>query len=79
VTEAANASGEEFGEQRMIDAARQSSSESAADFNQRLLTRVKAFCSGQPQDDATLVLIRMLEVSPASPKLQVTAVTSVDG
>lgn len=73
VTEAANASGEEFGEERLIEAGRELEMASAEDFNRGLLSRVKAFCNSPPQDDATLLLIRMLQTSTTGHKSRATA------
>ena len=58
ITEAANASDEEFGEWRLIEAA-QGGSGSAADVNAQLLAKVNAFCDSHLRDDATLVVVEV--------------------
>lgn len=57
VTEAMSTSGEEFGEDRVASVARKSAMHSAAALNAHLLETVSTFCSGQFQDDATLLSV----------------------
>jgi phosphoserine phosphatase RsbU/P len=60
ITEAAQAGGEEFGEQRLIEAAAKSGEKSTAELKASLLKEVKQFCSFQLQDDATLIVLSAL-------------------
>ena len=60
ITEAARAGDEEFGEQRLIEAARRSVKKSTAEVKASLLEEVKQFCSFQLQDDATLLVLSAL-------------------
>jgi sigma-B regulation protein RsbU (phosphoserine phosphatase) len=60
ITEAAQAEGEEFGEQRLIQGARNSVRKSTAELKASLLAEVKQFCSFQLQDDATLIVLSAL-------------------
>lgn len=57
ITEASLPDGEEFGEERLIECARNSAKESAAELSAQLLDHVKRFCAAQLQDDATLIVI----------------------
>jgi phosphoserine phosphatase RsbU/P len=56
ITEAESAANEEFGEERLIEAAR-GEPRSSADINARLMARVKQFCNSRLRDDATLIVI----------------------
>lgn len=58
ITEAENAQLEEFGEQRLLDAARGQES-SAVETQRAVMQRVTAFCSGTFRDDATLLVLRV--------------------
>jgi sigma-B regulation protein RsbU (phosphoserine phosphatase) len=60
ITEAALPDGEEFGEQRLIECARQRAGKSTAELKTRLLDAVKRFCDSQLSDDATLIVISAL-------------------
>lgn len=57
ITEAMNGSGEEFGEHRLMQAAKELRTRPASELNAELLQRVKAFCNAQLHDDATLIVI----------------------
>ena len=57
ITEAAGEDGREFEEAGIAAFAEANSALSAHDLNSRLLAQVTAFCSGQFQDDATLLVI----------------------
>lgn len=57
ITEAARPDGEEFGEQRLIDAATSLAQRSSAELKDQLLSQVKNFCDSQLADDATLIVI----------------------
>jgi sigma-B regulation protein RsbU (phosphoserine phosphatase) len=57
ITEASTADGEEFGEQRLIDAARAGESQAPGNVKARVLQDVRQFCHSQFSDDATLVVI----------------------
>jgi sigma-B regulation protein RsbU (phosphoserine phosphatase) len=58
VTEAENAQLEEFGEDRLLEAAR-GSGESALDIQRTIMQQVSAFCSGNFRDDATLLVLAL--------------------
>ncbi len=62
ITEAANASNEEFSEQRLIEVAQRSGS-SAGEVKTQLLAKVNEFCDSQLRDDATLIVIEAAAVS----------------
>lgn len=57
ITEASTADGEEFGEQRLIDAARAGELQTPVNVKSRVLQDVRQFCHSQFHDDATLVVI----------------------
>jgi sigma-B regulation protein RsbU (phosphoserine phosphatase) len=57
ITEAADANGKEFEEAGIATFATASSHLSAKEMNNRLLAQVTEYCSGQFQDDATLLVI----------------------
>jgi len=58
ITEAENAEFEEFGEERLIEAARARSG-SALELQRGIMQEVTAFCSGNFRDDATLLVLRI--------------------
>jgi sigma-B regulation protein RsbU (phosphoserine phosphatase) len=59
ILETANSSGEEFGEQRLIDAIRAGWKDSAGSIRNTVLERVKAFANQQTaHDDQTLLAVR---------------------
>jgi sigma-B regulation protein RsbU (phosphoserine phosphatase) len=58
VTEATNARGEEFGEERLLALARRLGSLSIAALPAALLAEVDAFCAGLASDDRTLLVAR---------------------
>ncbi len=60
ITEAGLPGGEEFGEQRLIQGARQYAGASTSELKSQLLLDVKRFCNSQLQDDATLIVISAL-------------------
>ena len=68
ITEATNASGEQFGEQRLCDAVQRPPEEaSARALAEGVLAEVHGFLDGlEPQDDITLLVIRVLEPAPAA-------------
>ncbi len=62
ITEAMNAQGEEYGEQRLLDAVARTDGLSAAETQEAILADVGVFLDGtSPQDDMTLVVIRVAE------------------
>lgn len=61
ITEAAKPDGEEFGEQRLVDAAIGQLQRSSAELKDRLLTQVKNFCDSQLADDATLIVVSVAD------------------
>ncbi|MGA8163281.1 MAG: PP2C family protein-serine/threonine phosphatase [Acidobacteriaceae bacterium] len=58
ITEAENAQLEEFGEERLLEAARASHG-SAFEAQRAIMQQVTAFCGGNFRDDATLLVLRM--------------------
>jgi phosphoserine phosphatase RsbU/P len=58
VTEAENARLEEFGEQRLLEAARARNG-SALDTQRAVMQQVTAYCGGNFRDDATLLVLRV--------------------
>lgn len=57
VTEARNAAGEEFGEQRLRQCLRSYVGRNAAELRTLILDEVTAFCAGNFDDDATLMVL----------------------
>jgi sigma-B regulation protein RsbU (phosphoserine phosphatase) len=57
VTEARNADGEEFGEQRLHECLRSYAGRNAAELRTLILNEVTAFCAGNFDDDATLMIV----------------------
>lgn len=57
ITEALNASGEEFGEERLLDLLRIHRHLNATALQQRIIAAVTEFCGGDFQDDATLLVL----------------------
>jgi sigma-B regulation protein RsbU (phosphoserine phosphatase) len=57
ITEASDADGNEFDESGIATFATANAALSASELNRRLLAQVTAYCSGQFQDDATLLVI----------------------
>jgi sigma-B regulation protein RsbU (phosphoserine phosphatase) len=64
ITEAMDPNGEEFGEVRLIEVARNAEEQSIEDLKTRLLGSAEEFCNFRMQDDATLVLIAASRVGP---------------
>jgi sigma-B regulation protein RsbU (phosphoserine phosphatase) len=61
VTEAFNAEGEEFGEERLLDALKRHAEGSAAQIRDAVLREVDAFVGEAPQhDDLTMMVFRVL-------------------
>jgi len=58
ITEAEDAQLEEFGEERMLEAARAQDA-SAVETQRSIMQRVTAFCGGNFRDDATLLVLRV--------------------
>jgi serine phosphatase RsbU (regulator of sigma subunit) len=58
VTEAENTRLEEFGEQRLLEAARARNG-SALDTQRAVMQQVTAYCGGNFRDDATLLVLRV--------------------
>ena len=58
ITEAEDAQLEEFGEERLLDAA-SARDASAVDTRRAIMQRVTAFCGGNFRDDATLLVLRV--------------------
>ena len=59
ITEAENPHREEFGEERLVSAARAQDG-TALDTQRAIMQRVTAFCDGNFRDDATLLVLRLL-------------------
>ena len=57
VTEARNAAGDEFGEQRLQDCLRSYAGRNATELRTLILDEVTAFCNGNFDDDATLMTV----------------------
>ena len=57
VTEARNAAGDEFGEQRLQECLRSYAGRNAAELRTLILDEVTAFCDGNFDDDATLMVL----------------------
>jgi phosphoserine phosphatase RsbU/P len=57
ITEASDASGEEFGEARLLDLARRHASATAEALRQAVMRAVTEFTGGEFQDDATLLIV----------------------
>lgn len=65
VTEATNAAGEEFGEERLVEAVRAASGLTAAGLLARLIQAIAEFAGGSaPPDDLTLVVARWTPPAP---------------
>lgn len=69
ITEAAGVDGEEFGEERLIEVAKEPVDRPSAEvLKTALLSRVKAFCDSHFHDDATLIVVAALaDRAPADP------------
>ena len=59
ITEAENAGLEEFGEQRLLEAARADSG-TALETQRAIMQQVAAFCAGNFRDDATLLVLKVM-------------------
>lgn len=59
ITEATDLTGEEFGEQRLLEVLREDPSLSAAKMQAAVLARVAEFSGGKFQDDATLIVLAL--------------------
>lgn len=57
VTEARDASGEEFGEPRLQECLRSYRGSNAAELRTMILNEVNHFCAGDFEDDATLMVV----------------------
>jgi len=68
ISEAMAPDGEEFGEERMIQAAKTRLRQSLEDRQAQLLGSVKEFCNFQMRDDATLILISASRVGQKQEK-----------
>ncbi len=68
ITEAMDPDGEEFGEERLIQAARNPVEQSIEDLQAHLLSSVKEFCNFRMRDDATLILLAACRVGPEQRK-----------
>ena len=68
ISEAMAPDGEEFGEERMIQAAKTPAAQSLEDRQAQLLGSVKEFCNFQMRDDATLILISASRVGQKQEK-----------
>jgi phosphoserine phosphatase RsbU/P len=60
VTEAEDAHGDEFGEDRVVQSLQESAGRSAEDVRRKLMDAVTAYCRGQFRDDATVVVLAVL-------------------
>jgi sigma-B regulation protein RsbU (phosphoserine phosphatase) len=61
VTEAANAAGDEFGEDRLVRTLRQSNASTAEDLVRRIVNAVSTFSEASLVDDITVVAIRGIQ------------------
>jgi sigma-B regulation protein RsbU (phosphoserine phosphatase) len=61
ITEAADPQGNEFGEDTLSAFAKSHCAHSAADLNRMVLAQVSDFCAGKFQDDATLLVIAVIQ------------------
>jgi sigma-B regulation protein RsbU (phosphoserine phosphatase) len=70
ISEATNAAGEQFGEQRLCDVVQSVPPQRGArEVAEAVLAAVHGFLDGvEPQDDITLLVIRVLEPAPAPPE-----------
>jgi sigma-B regulation protein RsbU (phosphoserine phosphatase) len=68
ITEAMDPDGEEFGEERLIQVARNTAEQSIEDLKAQLLGSVQEFCNFRMRDDATLILIAASRVGPEQRK-----------
>lgn len=68
ITEAMRHDGEEFGEQRLIAAARSAANGSPAELQTRIMEQVKSFCHAQLHDDATLLVVSVAGQPVESPR-----------
>ncbi len=68
ITEAMDRDGEEFGEERLIQVAKNTGQQSIEDLKAQLLGSVQEFCNFQMRDDATLILIAASRVGPEQRK-----------
>ncbi len=59
ITEAPNATGDEFGEDRLVDAGRSSAERSAEAIKDHVLQDLSAFTGGAFADDATLIVVEL--------------------
>lgn len=57
VTEAEDAHGEQFGEERVVRALQNAAGRSAEEVRRLLMAAVSGYCSGQFRDDATVVVL----------------------
>jgi serine phosphatase RsbU (regulator of sigma subunit) len=57
ITEARNRDGDEYGEEKLAEAALSCRTESAEAIKERLLADVNTFTGGQFDDDATLIVV----------------------
>jgi sigma-B regulation protein RsbU (phosphoserine phosphatase) len=62
ITEAMKADGEEYGEDRLAQAAKGLAGESSAAVKSKLLAEVRTFCDSRFHDDATLIVLGALPV-----------------
>ena len=58
ITEAENATLEEFGDERLLEAARARNG-TALEIQRTIMQQVTAFCGGNFRDDATLLVLRI--------------------
>ena len=68
MTEAMNADGEEFGEERLIQVVRKTGEQSMEELKTQLLGRVQEFCNLRMRDDATLILVAASRVGSGQRK-----------
>ncbi|MBZ5678972.1 MAG: PP2C family protein-serine/threonine phosphatase [Acidobacteriia bacterium] len=61
ITEASARDGEEFGEERLTNLMRTHAGKSASEMKVALLAEVNAFCASQFADDATLIVVSVLD------------------
>ena len=57
ITEAANASGDEYGDNRIESILRMSLAETASVLANRVITDAAGFCGGQFNDDVTMIVV----------------------
>jgi serine phosphatase RsbU (regulator of sigma subunit) len=66
ITEAGLGGEEEFGEERLVESARECITKSASEIKSRVLADAKQFCNQQLRDDATIIVIAASQLNSHS-------------